>query len=264
MPCAARLIIVGKQAKYYRQICRSGAVSYYVAGLLLYSGFVIIGRGAVLMSFYPQWNPARVTATTYCTVGWANDLQNNLKSLVQDAFDTKGTKTTLRSFFRNTLSSLGIMANISHNSLNNITADQHHNRDHGDTHTDGTDDIPSVNITQRGIMTGGHAIKLDNIATGATENRFFAYYFMGTGILASQYINIGYRPSFIIVNHSLQNEWGEVIEGATFAFCHKGSTHTKPVASKYIKIGSQGFTVYTTMNCSTHATHYYFLLKKTS
>ncbi len=213
---------------------------------------------------YPGWNPIRVTITTPCTTGWGNDVQNNLKSLLHDAYDTKGSVSTLKKFISVSMNTSGTLkaSAISHSALYNVLADQHHNKLHNIEHVNGIDDVPIVTTTRRGLVSPALAERLADIASGATYNAWSQGSYIGVGITTSKYISLGYRPKWVVVHNNLERS-AEVIDGATFAFRHQLNNHARPKASTYLRITITGFSVVSTLNRSTTANknYYYFAVR---
>lgn len=214
------------------------------------------------MSYYPAWDPDPITATTYCTAGWANAVQDNLKAMLQDVYNTKGNASTLVAFTRVTMNASGAVTTnaIAHTRLALIGPNQHHNRDHAETHTDSTDDIPEASSGRSGLVPASAAEKLADIASKATRNWVSDGEYTGTSV-ASQLVSVGYRPEYVMVMRGRaywpNNVGWQTIDGATYAIQHIAASHTQAdldhkriVATTVIEIVTSGFKAKASANVS--------------
>ena len=220
------------------------------------------------MTYYPDWAPPAIVSTSRCTAGWANSLQNNLKAMLQDIHDAKGSASTFQSFMRAAHTSTGNFAAsaITHSKLGLVTPDQHHDTYHRDSHTDGTDDIAVANSVTKGLVSATGAAKLGGIGASSTRNFNIASYYMGTTAhTVARTVSLGYRPQYVMIIRDLGGYYNhdiwEVMDGATYGFhsiareyTEAGLDHkrekTTTAATNCVKIATDGFTVRGSTNYS--------------
>lgn len=149
---------------------------------------------------YPSYTP-QITSTTYCTVGYVNELNDNIKALMTDVYKAKGNSSTLKSFVRTTFTTTGTIKAgvIRHAILSEVQPDTHHNKIHGDNHTNGIDDIPVVTASRKGLLTTTLASKANSIATNATKNQLTYLTYTGNNRNAPQFVTVGFTPQFVNV-----------------------------------------------------------------
>lgn len=215
---------------------------------------------------YPTANIIQITSSTACTAEWANMFNDNLKLMIQDVYRANGSVTNFKSMTRAILASTGQAKSgvIQHNQLGDITPDQHHQKYHAKTHTDGSDDIPLASTTRKGLVTATTAQNINGIVSGATRNWFILTSFTGDAA-ASRMISLGFRPAYAQIFHkhaastaNPNRRWLiELIDGANYAFRHTdinagGSLyHTCDVKTNTINIVTNGVKVYASCNVAT-------------
>ncbi len=216
---------------------------------------------------YPNANLTQITATTACTVGWVNAFNANLRLMLQDVVRARGTVTNFKSMTRAILTSTGQAKTgaIRHNQLGDITPDQHHNKYHAKTHTDGSDDIPFASASRRGLVTATTAQQIASLSvTGSTRNWFVMTTYTGNAG-TSKFVTLGFRPSYcqLFYAHAASTSYPDVrwlidcMDGANYNFKHKDRNalgsfyHAKVTKANTINIVTNGVKVFASCNINT-------------
>ncbi len=215
------------------------------------------------MPIYPNYTP-KMTVTTFCTVGYVNEFQDNLKAMLIDLYHAKGIATTLKSFVSIMLHTSGALrvSQISHSNLSNVLPNTHHNRDHASTHVSSVDNIVNGTSTLKGLISKTTAQRVDTVSTNATYNRMTVSTYTGNGqIVTGLYLPLGYRPQWVQIFYKhistnpgagvIANLMFETIDGASRAVVHRATNHYRPLASKSIQIMATGCKVFATCNVAT-------------
>lgn len=149
---------------------------------------------------YPTYSP-RITNTTFATVEYLNEIQDNVKAMVYDVYHAKGNASSLNAKLKTFLTTAGnIKSNaIKHVQLGNITPDQHHKQYHGGSHTDGVDNVLVANTTTKGLVSATVASKINMIASGATYWQLATFSYNGNDVATGQYISLGFRPLHVMI-----------------------------------------------------------------
>ena len=149
---------------------------------------------------YPTHN-LRITTSTYATVEYLNDIQDNVKAMVYDVYHAKGNASSFNAKLKTFLTTAGnIKSNvIKHAQLGNITPDQHHKQYHGGSHTDGTDNVLVANTTAKGLMSATVASKINTIASQAGRMQVATFSYNGNNVATGQYISLGFRPMHVMI-----------------------------------------------------------------
>ncbi len=210
------------------------------------------------MPLYPTYSP-RIANTTFATVEYLNELQDNIQAIVMDAYRAKGTKTTLNSLIKTTLSSLGIVKSgvIRHPQLTDITEDQHHIKLHGDTHTNNIDPIPFATSTARGLISATNAVKINSMQSSASFQQVATFIYRGNGVPAGKYISLGFSPKLVLIlyDYGGTNSFqAEAIDVASFSYFHSRRAdlgalkHYHQAKANSILITTYGIKVYNSCN----------------
>ena len=181
---------------------------------------------------YPTYSP-RITNTTYATVEYLNEIQDNVKAMVYDVYHAKGNASSLNAKLKTFLTASGaIKANvIRHAQLANITADQHHKQYHGGSHTDGVDNVLVANTTAKGLVSATVASKINTIASYAGKMQVATYSYRGNNVATGLYISLGFRPMHVMIFYDETQNAGtagfagkymaETIWGCSHSFRHQ-------------------------------------------
>lgn len=216
---------------------------------------------------YPT-HTIRITTSTYATVEYLNDINDNIRAMVYDVYHAKGNASSLNAKLKTFLTTAGnVKSNaIKHVQLGNVTPDQHHKQYHGGSHTDGVDNVLVANTTAKGLVSATVASKINTIASSAGRMQVATFSYNGNNVATGQYISLGFRPLHVMIfwdnDPVLANTsaWGgksmtETLWGCSNSFRHQiewgadsGIEHrSKPVASS-VKITTYGVKVYGYLN----------------
>jgi hypothetical protein len=211
------------------------------------------------MSF-PSWNPAAVTSTTRCSVGWVTEFQVQCSLFQKEmkrgmwamsagaAFGRASTTTTafdsVASFLHVTQTTLGTVV-LSHEHLASVLSSQHHDMTHDSAHftAAAADPVTTASAARPGLLSAPNCQKISTLEVSVTRNKFIATSYVGDGA-ASQLVSLGHQPNSILL-------WGEganapafeYIYGARYMTRHKISTlaHQMEVASDFVATHQYGF-----------------------
>jgi hypothetical protein len=211
---------------------------------------------------YPNYTPA-LTATTFCTVGFVNEFQDNLKAMLVDIYRAKGICTTLKSFVSIMLHTNGSLrvSQLNHSNLV-ILPNAHHTQYHASTHVSGNDSIGLGASTVKGLVSKTTAERMDIGATNVTYNRMIVSTYTGNGkAVTGLYLPMGFRPQYIQIFYrhmstnpgagSYAQRMTETIDGVSRALVHRVSNHSRPLATQSIQILATGCKVYASCNVAT-------------
>lgn len=206
------------------------------------------------MPNYPNWTCAQITSTTQCSPEFINDILNQTKAIIIDFYRAKGSRSTLKDYFRQTLTSLGYIKSgvIKHNHLADVYEDQHHKRFHGDSHIR-EDPIPVVTESfYYGLIASSMAAKLETVEVSANSGFVKSSSYVGDGV--SRYISLGFQPKYVTIMREYKTGiYGAYIEAlhlATHAFLSINASvasvrrhHLRPIASSILHLTATGFRV---------------------
>jgi len=215
---------------------------------------------------YPT-HKLRITASTYATVEYLNEIQDNVKAMVYDVYHAKGQASSFNAKLKQLLTTGGnIKANvIRHANISNITPDQHHLKYHAGSHTDGVDNIQAGTSTVKGLVTATIASKINTIASKATRMQIATYAYRGNNVASGQYISLGFRPLHVMIFYDEPQNAGtagfggkymtETLWGCSHSWRHQiewandgGIEHrSKPVGSS-VRITTLGLKVFKYLN----------------